>query len=228
MNWAKYWEQWAKAQAGDPQRQVARTRFGRPLDQTDTELVVEHVLGLLDLQPGDRLLDLCCGNGLLTQPLAAHCREVVAMDVAAAMIETARNCHAASNITYLCGPAEELDQLTDRAFDKILIQFSFQYFERGKGAVLMKKMAEKLAPGGRIVLGDVPDRALIGRFYTSWQQRSQYAWDRLWRRSDMGKFWAKWELEQVAKRAGLTVMWLSQPGNLPYAHYRVDVVLERD
>ena len=227
MNWARYWEQWARAQGGDPQRQVARTRFGRPLEEADTQRVVNHLLDLLDLRPGDTLLDVCCGNGLLTRRLAAHCREVVGMDVAAAMIETARSSHSASNITYLCGPAEELDQLTDRIFDKMLIQFSFQYFERKNGAVLLENMSEKLAPGGLIVLGDVPDRALLRQFYRSWRSRRKYAWDRLWRRSEMGKFWSKKEIELLANRAGLLAAWLPQPEVLPYAHYRVDVVLKK-
>ncbi len=47
------------------------------------------VLELLDPQPGERILDLGCGDGELTQKLAAHGCAVVGVDSSAAMIAAA-------------------------------------------------------------------------------------------------------------------------------------------
>jgi SAM-dependent methyltransferase len=45
---------------------------------------------LLDLQPGERVLDAACGNGLYARRLAALGAEVVAFDFSAALIARAR------------------------------------------------------------------------------------------------------------------------------------------
>ena len=56
----------------------------------------QRVLDLLDVQPGMRVLDLACGPGTLSRPLAAGVApggEVVGVDLAPGMIELARARH---------------------------------------------------------------------------------------------------------------------------------------
>lgn len=48
------------------------------------------VLELLDPQPGERILDLGCGDGALTERLVARGATVLAVDASAAMVEAAR------------------------------------------------------------------------------------------------------------------------------------------
>ncbi len=48
------------------------------------------LLDLLDPQPGERILDLGCGTGHLTQAIAERGVEVVGIDHSASMIEQAR------------------------------------------------------------------------------------------------------------------------------------------
>ncbi|MFT5501160.1 MAG: 2-polyprenyl-3-methyl-5-hydroxy-6-metoxy-1,4-benzoquinol methylase [Woeseiaceae bacterium] len=51
------------------------------------ESLTNKVLPLLSNLPKSRVLDFGCGTGLLTEKLAAHCGQVVAVDTSATMIE---------------------------------------------------------------------------------------------------------------------------------------------
>ncbi len=73
----------------------------RPLDfvQINAELnqkMIAHALALLDPQPADRVLDLFCGLGNFTLPLARRVRQVVGVEGDAGLVQRARD-NAARN-----------------------------------------------------------------------------------------------------------------------------------
>ena len=73
----------------------------KPLDfiQVNAKLnvrMIEHALALLDAGPGDRVLDLFCGLGNFTLPLARTVREVVGVEGDAGLVERAQE-NAARN-----------------------------------------------------------------------------------------------------------------------------------
>jgi len=51
--------------------------------------MIDHALGLLDPQPGDRVLDLFCGLGNFTLPLARRCAEVAGVEGEAGLVRRA-------------------------------------------------------------------------------------------------------------------------------------------
>jgi len=68
--------------------------FG-PLDFTQVNsdinrAMVDRALELLDAGPEDRVLDLFCGLGNFTLPIARHCREVVGVEGDRELVERAR------------------------------------------------------------------------------------------------------------------------------------------
>src|SRR5690349_17565385 len=81
------------ARACDPkdfQSQVMRTPYGKPVGQDQVELIVDGIERGLDIRPHDVLLDLCCGNGVITDPIFARCRGGVRVDFTPYLIEIAR------------------------------------------------------------------------------------------------------------------------------------------
>jgi 23S rRNA (uracil1939-C5)-methyltransferase len=67
----------------------------RPLDFIQVnaalnEKMIAHTFGLLDLQPDDRVLDLFCGLGNFTLPMARLVREVVGVEGDAGLVARAR------------------------------------------------------------------------------------------------------------------------------------------
>ena len=72
---AAFWDQWMWDEGNDFQRQ----------------LVWEPTERMLDIQSGERVLDVACGNGNFSRRLAARGARVVGIDFAEAMIERARS-----------------------------------------------------------------------------------------------------------------------------------------
>ena len=76
----------------------------KPVDFTQVNhqinrVLVHKALGLLEVQPGDRVADLFCGLGNFTLPLATLGREVVGIEGAASLTERATANAAANGLT---------------------------------------------------------------------------------------------------------------------------------
>ena len=104
----------------------------RPLDFIQVnarmnERMIAHALSLLDPQPGERVLDLFCGLGNFTFPIARRCKEVVGVEGEHGLVERAKANAAANgvaNVDYHV--ANLLDDQRETpwaraAYDKILI-----------------------------------------------------------------------------------------------------------
>jgi demethylmenaquinone methyltransferase/2-methoxy-6-polyprenyl-1,4-benzoquinol methylase len=112
---------------------------------------------LARVQPGERVLDVACGTGDLTQAFAKRSRasEVVGVDFTPAMLDIAAQkqskLHDAvrTRIEYQQGDAQNLD-FADNSFDVLSIAFGIRNVQDPQKA--FAEFARVLRPGGRIVV----------------------------------------------------------------------------
>lgn len=109
---------------------------------------------LLEPRPGQRILDIACGNGLSSRRLAALGAEVVAFDFATEMIAYARERTVAyaERITYLTLDATDeaaLLELGAGQFDGAICNMAL--FDMAEIEPLMRALPRLLRPGGRFV-----------------------------------------------------------------------------
>jgi 2-polyprenyl-3-methyl-5-hydroxy-6-metoxy-1,4-benzoquinol methylase len=109
---------------------------------------------LLDLRPGERILDVACGNGLSSRRLAAMGAEVVAFDFAAEMIAHARRRTGehVDRIEYLVLDATDegaLLALGEGLYDAAVCNMAL--FDMAEIPTLMHALARLIHPGGRFV-----------------------------------------------------------------------------
>lgn len=107
------------------------------------------------MQPGDEVLELGCGYGRVTLPLAAAGARAVGIDVAEESLALARRqaglAGLAERCRYLCMDATALD-LPDASFDLVAcVQNGIAAF-RVDAAQLVREAWRVLRPGGRLLL----------------------------------------------------------------------------
>ena len=117
-------------------------------------LIWPAVQRLLDLQPGECVLDAACGNGLYARRLAALGAEVVAFDFSENLIALAhqRTTEHADHIEYLVMDATDeaaLLTLGEARFDAAVCNMAL--FDIADIQPLMRALVRLLRPGGRFV-----------------------------------------------------------------------------
>jgi SAM-dependent methyltransferase len=86
------------------------------------------VIAALGIEPDSDVVDLCCGDGLFTLPLARIARRVVAIDLNPAMLERARARLTAAGLTncsFVTGDAYDIAKLVPIPVDAVLIANTF-------------------------------------------------------------------------------------------------------
>jgi len=114
--------------------------------QRDTGFVSaygEDVLEWLQLQAGERILDLGCGDGVLTRKIADMGGDVVGCDSSASFVETA--CSAGLDVRLMDGHALTFDG----EFDAVFTNAALHWMLRPKEVIA--GVQKSLRPGGRFV-----------------------------------------------------------------------------
>jgi SAM-dependent methyltransferase len=137
-------------------KQRQSVMWGNGPYQRITETIVDiHdlVLERLTPQEGDRWLDLACGTGAVAERAALAGADVTGIDLAPALIETARErCETLGlAIDYAVGDAESLD-VPAASFDKVSSTCGVMFTPDHEAAA--GELARVTKPGGRIALAN--------------------------------------------------------------------------
>jgi 2-polyprenyl-6-hydroxyphenyl methylase/3-demethylubiquinone-9 3-methyltransferase len=157
----------------------------------------------LDSLKGLRILDIGCGAGLLSEPLARIGADVVGADPSPSNIEVAK-LHAAQTgvaVDYRCTSAEDLADAGER-FDIVLAMEVVEHVT--DLGLFVRRCAEMVKPGGMMVTATLNRTlksfalAIVGAEYIlRWLPRGTHQWD---------KFVTPDELEAALEQSGLRVI----------------------
>jgi demethylmenaquinone methyltransferase/2-methoxy-6-polyprenyl-1,4-benzoquinol methylase len=155
------------------------------------------MVAALDARPGQRVLDVATGTGMVAAALVRRYDvSVVGLDqspqmLAAARARVERSPELAARITLLEGEAEHLP-FADGAFDHLTFTYLLRYVE--DPAATLRELARVVAPGGRIASLEfgVPAREPLRRLWDAYTRVGLPALGRLlsaeW--AEVGRFLA--------------------------------------
>jgi len=119
---------------------------------TYPQSLVDALAARVGLTGSQRVLDIGCGTGQMTIPLARHARTVLAIDPVPGMLaagQQAARAVGADNITWLEGDSSRITALAAPGADLAVFAASFHWTDRP--AVLVA-LSEVLAPGGAVIV----------------------------------------------------------------------------
>ncbi|MFO7651817.1 MAG: methyltransferase domain-containing protein, partial [bacterium] len=145
--------------------------FGRfmftPERVAQTPGEVDRLTRLLRIRPGERILDLCCGQGRFALEFARRGHPVTGVDLNPAYLRAARGAARAERLDVEWVERDMRRFRRAGAFDVVLSMYtSFGYFEDpADDARVMANILHSLRPGGRLVL-ETMGKEVLARIFS--------------------------------------------------------------
>ena len=231
--WQTFWSNYGPEQAiteDDLFKQVAQTVNKQPIPKEQFKLSLDYIWEKLQLSSEDRLVDLCCGNGLISYELAKHVGYVFGIDFVARNIVIAKEWKAAKNIVYILGDVTEpLETLIgENTFpNKYLMNGSLAYFEPSQFDTILKNIVRYM--NGRpfqFFLTAIPCFDLKWNFYNTPERVARHLENekKIKNTNDgLGRWWMSDEIDMIVSRQGLQVQITNQPQQL--SNFRMDALI---
>ena len=194
----------------------ARLRYGDP----DTERFWAQGESDLDamlaavgagVEPAQVVVEIGCGLGRLTRPLAERAAAVVAIDVSSEMLTRARQLNPGlENVRWVHGDGRSLSGVEDASADLCVSHVVFQHIpDPGITLDYVREMGRVLRPGGEAVYGVSKDPAI----HRLWRSGPRGILPRILGRGPRGQADPAWlgssvdiaDLRAAAAEGGLTI-----------------------
>jgi cyclopropane fatty-acyl-phospholipid synthase-like methyltransferase len=223
--WVDFWRLHGReSRDGGVHEQVLRVKNKQAIDESLWQKTLEAIGQLLEVNATDKVLDLCCGNGLIARHLASQVASVHAVDVSEALVN---NIAKQENISAEVCDARKLECAND-AFSKIVLYAAIQYFTQQEVIGLFRSMYAWLEEGGVALLGDIPDLERLWAFYDDETREAAYFDAVESGKGIVGNWFTQSFLVKLAKYIGFSeARVVPQSDDMIYAHYRFDLILKK-
>jgi hypothetical protein len=214
--------------------QVGKTVGGKVISDEQFSALADSIRQGLSLSQEDVVLDLCCGNGVLTKQLSPFVAQIHAVDFSQPYIANARQFCSASNITYYSHDVMKIQSLalekSHRPITKALLYDALAYLDQASLARLLQDLGETHPQLREVMLGSVFFQPLKWRFFNTASRKLRYLFviKLMGRNHGIGTWWSQAQLRRAAAAGGFPQVEIkSQPALLHTAHYRIDALLHR-
>lgn len=206
--------------------QVGTTVGGKPVSKFQHQAIIQDIKKGLNLKEIDIVMDLCCGNGIITYDIAQYVNKVIGVDGSDSYILNAIKLKSRNNISYYCDEIQNFRKYTGgEKINKVLFYASLAYFSGNELDQVLSKLREERVE--QIYIGSILDKKKKFKYFNTFKRRMNYLLNYLILRNDLGlgKWWSAKEIIKIAGRNGFRMEKIKQNSMLHTAHYRFDVLL---
>ncbi len=231
VEWKTHWAEFPEGVGSTEYfKQVGKTQNGQPISPEQFEIILKSIENGLALKPTDTVLDLCCGNGLITSRIAAKSSAIVGVDFSEPLLRVANRDHCASNAQYFQRSALESLMVAGEdlpLFDKVYMYEALQHFKRQDLGVILRNILEVSSHNVVVLLASIPDKSRLWKFYNTPRRRLDYVVRKIRGREAIGTWWTREYIEQTCQKLGLRCDYIQQEHSLYTSHYRFNIRIAR-
>jgi len=232
MNWKEFWQTYPERNSDlDAYQQVGKTIKGNAISEKQFKVLINDVVDTLELKEDDVVMDLCCGNGLITKEFGTGVKEVVGLDFSAPLIEHANKNNKLKNIKYLIYDAKELDNLKngyDNYFSKVLCYEALAFFNEKEFSKLLDTLIEFSKPNAMFYFASVLDGKKKFNFFNTFRKKMWYLKMKFTGEAvGLGKWWKMSAIKKIVARKGLKCTIFDQNQTLHTEHFRTDILIKK-
>jgi ubiquinone/menaquinone biosynthesis C-methylase UbiE len=218
--------------------------------------LIENIVQQCGLQKGSTVVELGCAAGYIARGIAPQVRRYFGVDIAPGTIKVARRLGLA-NATFTAADGSRLG-FRSNSVDAAFCYDVFTNFPRFEvGAPLIREMYRVVRPGGKVLVGSIPDASTEEAFQLRVQvvqaelserhgppisvpvrpvdERRSGLWERLarWKRDDAAKpeivcyYFDRKDFLELALEMGTVARISDIHAKNPYAGFRFNVVFEK-
>ncbi len=230
MKWKSFWNEFpVKFGETDFLKQVEKTVGGKPISPVQFETIISDINKTLGTKKDDIVLDLCCGNGVITAIMSKACKSIVGVDYSEPLIKNARKYNKPENASYF--QMSVLDpnakKLLNKPFTKIYMYEALQHFNEDDFSKILALINEISSPNSVILIGSIPNIDQLWDFYDTDERRKDYLERKSKNQEAIGTWWKQKHIVDICLQNGFECKILSQSQVLHTAHYRFDIRLAK-
>ncbi len=220
---------------------------GRYSFQKEAEKYIQlDIIKKLKIKPDDTCLEIGCGIGTILIPISFLVKKITGIDHNLVIEKLKERFTNSNNVTLV--PGNFLDLKINLTYNKIIVYSVLHYLKDEKEVFdFIEKTVSILAPDGKILFGDIPNKSRKNRFLLSLQSKE---FIKEWERKKMKEEKDNSQLSiiknlpvdkknvefdddfilKIIKKLrddGFHAYVLSQPPELPFGFTREDILVEK-
>jgi len=224
-----YWEQHYRDRVHQSKNrffQVGKTQRGEPVNESQIDLIIQAVVSGLEIADHDRLLDIGCGNGLLTEKYAAIVDDVFGVDRSAELLDVARLDSINNGIKYTqCAITDNVfsNIFKNSGITKAVLYEVIQHLDIHNVKSVLDQFKNQTFK--KLFIGGIPDKSKLGQFYDTAEKMAFYRKSIADNRPHLGRWWSFEELHVLCSQYKLNAKYVLQNKGLYTSHYRFDLLI---
>ncbi len=207
-------------------KQVGHSVKGNAITDQDYSQIIMDITDGLQLTSTDVLLDLCCGNGVITCAFADQCAQINGIDLSDKMIDLAIDNNKHNNLKFINGDIWNLaEHFNGVQFTKVMMFGSLQHFQPRQFERLLTVIMSVCAKDFLLFFGFVTNMEFKWQFYNTWQKKFQHFYRRLSNKEFMGYWWQKQQIKRICEHMNLNCHFVELKPDQYGFPYRFHVII---
>lgn len=208
--------------------QVGKTVNEEEITDAQFNLIIDTIVKRLNLKKTDFVLDIGCGNGLLTKAISNYVLEITGVELTPELFHVANIISKANNINYInCDIFDFNKNIYSKPFNKIYLYEVMQHIDYKSADSFFSKLNDISDKNTRIFIGGILDIEKKWIFFDSYERRCAYFADIVSGNNPLGSWYHKDFLKYLGRKYDFEVFCSFQEDRLYTAHYRFDCLLNR-